>query len=216
MPFDKAQDMPQELPENPQFDKLTTAFDKAQDMPTPQDFGFPSKPTVAQARCWANQERFLQALAQSGSVGAAAAAVGVPLQTVYNWDSVDIYTYKMRKQWALEAFMGKVETEINRRGVEGWDEPLSFKGQLTGDTVRRYSDNLLMFRAKKLDPAYKDNHQPQQASTAVNITKVVIEVRDYRGNASLAHGTAPQIVEAEAHDIVTDTGDESLSADELT
>jgi hypothetical protein len=149
----------------------------------PEEFGFPANPTAAQAQSWANQERFLHALGETGSVGAAAAAAGIHVQTVYNWDTVDTYNYKKRKQAALERFMGKVEAEINRRAIEGYQEQLHHKGVLTGDVVTKYSDNLLMFRAKKLDPSYKDNYQPPPPNTHVAITQTVITVNDYRRDA---------------------------------
>jgi hypothetical protein len=167
-PFDTAQGKPH-MPENP----------------TPQDYGFPEKPSSADVQRWQRQELYLDALARTGSSGAASKESGVPVATARSWDFNDTHQFKRRREMALERFMGKVEAEINRRGVEGWDEPLHHKGQLTGDVVRRYSDNLLMFRAKRLDPAYKDNHQPQQDSTVVNITETIINVRDYRGSNPL-------------------------------
>lgn len=51
----------------------------------------------------------------------------------------------------------RIEQEIYRRAVTGVDEPLSYKGQLTGDTKKQWSDNLLIFFAKANMPEkYRD------------------------------------------------------------
>lgn len=50
-----------------------------------------------------------------------------------------------------------IEQEIYRRAVKGVDKPLTNKGLLTGETVKEWSDNLLMFLAKARMPAkYRD------------------------------------------------------------
>jgi hypothetical protein len=166
-PFDTAQGKPH-MPENP----------------TPQDFGFPDDANVAQMRCWANQERWLQAFSRTGSIGGACIETGISVPAVEAWDYRDVYGFKKRKAWAAQVALGDVEREIRRRAIEGVDKPVIYQGHIT-DTYKEYSDNLLMFRAKRLDPAYKDNYQPQPASTIVNITQTVIEVRDYRGSNPL-------------------------------
>src|SRR5437870_3224245 len=43
------------------------------------------------------------------------------------------------------------EAEATRRAVEGWDEPVFYRGQVWGH-VRRYSDTLLLARLEALDP----------------------------------------------------------------
>lgn len=50
-----------------------------------------------------------------------------------------------------------LENEVYRRAVTGVDEPLSYQGRLTGDVIRKYSDNLLMFYCKANMPGkYRD------------------------------------------------------------
>ena len=68
----------------------------------------------------------------------------------------DLHGFKKRKGWAGQHALGLIEAEIDRRGRIGIDIPVFWRGQRV-DTVKEYSDNLLMFRAKRLDPAYKDN-----------------------------------------------------------
>ncbi|MCZ6535463.1 MAG: hypothetical protein O6914_05760, partial [Chloroflexi bacterium] len=61
----------------PTTEKATSSLARAQDVDTesaiepirtPEEFGFPVKPTTAQVRCWTNQELFLDALARTGSI----------------------------------------------------------------------------------------------------------------------------------------------------
>jgi hypothetical protein len=160
--------------------------------PTPQDYGFPEKPSSADVQRWQRQELYLDALARTGSSGAASEESGVPVATARSWDFNDTHSFKRRREMALERFMGKVEAEIERRAIEGIDEPVYWRGQRV-DTIKKYSDNLLMFRAKRLEPAYKDNYQPQQASTTINITRTVIEVRDYRNQGVAIEGSSREI-----------------------
>src|SRR5262245_34519876 len=39
-------------------------------------------------------------------------------------------------------------TEIRRRAIDGWDEPVVYQGVLTGAVVRKYSDRMLELMAK--------------------------------------------------------------------
>ena len=108
---------------------------------------------------WEAQETFLQYFSESASVGAACIASRVAVGTVDSWGSRDTHGFKKRKALAGELFLGRVEAEINRRAIEGVDHPVIHQGVIT-DTYKQYSDNLLMFRAKRLDPEYRDSHQP--------------------------------------------------------
>ena len=142
---------------------------------SPEELGFPASPTTAQVRCWTNQELFLDALARTGSIGAACSESGVGVPNAEYWDAKDTYGFKTRKSWALRAFMGKVEAEINRRAIEGVDHPVIYKGEIT-TSYKEYSDNLLMFRAKRLDPQYRDNHDDRTREGTPPITQIVIHL----------------------------------------
>ena len=155
----------------------------------PEEFGFPANPNVRQMRCWRNQERFLEEFAKCGIIAHAAKAAGVKVCNVEYWDSTDTYGFKKRKAWAAQTALGGAEREIRRRAIEGVDKPIIYQGKVTG-SYKEYSDNLLMFLVKKLDPAYRDNYQPQQGSTTINITQTVIEVIDYQRLTP-----APEVVE---------------------
>jgi hypothetical protein len=52
--------------------------------------------------------------------------------------------FKKRKQDAGTVALGLIEAEIDRRGRVGIDKPVFWRGQRV-DTVKEYSDNLLMF-----------------------------------------------------------------------
>ena len=57
---------------------------------------------------------------------------------------------------SMEQARGKVESELHRRAVEGYEEPVYQRGEKVG-TVRKYSDRLLELRIKSLIPAYRDH-----------------------------------------------------------
>lgn len=51
------------------------------------------------------------------------------------------------------------ETElIKQRGVAGYDEPLSYKGKLTGDVARKYSDTIAIAYLKANRPEWRDGN----------------------------------------------------------
>ena len=49
-----------------------------------------------------------------------------------------------------------MEDEIHRRAFDGFDHPVTYEGRIT-TTYKEYSDNLAMFRLKKLRPEYREN-----------------------------------------------------------
>jgi len=141
----------------------------------PEEFGFPAKPNAAQTRAWTNQQLWLEAFTKIGSVGAACAEVGISVSTAERWSSVDLYGFKKRKADAAQLFLGKVEAEINRRAIEGVDHPVIYKGEIT-TTYKEFSDNLLMFRAKRLDPSYRDNYVGPNKDQQIAVTRIIINL----------------------------------------
>jgi len=98
---------------------------------------------------------------------------GVPVHTAESWDFHDRHGFKKRRALADRSALGVVEAEVHRRAIEGIDHPVIHQGVIT-DTYKTYSDNLLMFRAKRLDPSYRDNHDDRArenipAQTVINI-----------------------------------------------
>ena len=97
----------------------------------------------------ARQERFLEALADTGSVINAVAVAGTSRTRVYELRKADP-VFAAAWEEAEDIAADRLEEEARRRAVEGVAEPLVSAGKLVrGDdgkpiTVRRYSDNLLL------------------------------------------------------------------------
>lgn len=67
------------------------------------------------------------------------------------------------RQWeeAMEIAKADIEAEIYRRAQEGWEEPVyagKYREKIVG-TMTKYSDALLMFRAKRMIPEYRESSQ---------------------------------------------------------
>jgi hypothetical protein len=96
----------------------------------------------------ARQDRFLQALADTGNVTAAVAAARTSRSRVYALRKSDP-AFAAGWDEAEEIAADALEAEARRRGVEGVSEPLVSAGRLVRDDqgqpilVRRYSDRLL-------------------------------------------------------------------------
>ena len=58
------------------------------------------------------------------------------------------------------AVLSIMEAEADRRGIKGTTKPVYQGGRRVG-SVQEYSDSLLMFRMKKLDPSYRDKTAPE-------------------------------------------------------
>lgn len=96
------------------------------------------------------RRRFLDALAESGSVRAAATASGRARGV---WLAMRSRDPAFAKAWdeALDAYVELLEAEADRRAVGGEDEPIFYGGKQVGARTRA-SDSLLMFRLKALKP----------------------------------------------------------------
>ena len=96
------------------------------------------------------KERFLRALAQKGTVTAAAKAAAISRQHVYKWRESDPV---FAKAWdeALDEAVDHMEAEARRRAVDGVLKPVYQGGQRVG-TIREYSDTLLIFLLKGAKP----------------------------------------------------------------
>src|SRR5918996_6419921 len=177
---------------------------------SPLEHGFPEKPTLAESKRWPAQERFLMEFARTGLLCHSADVAGITPQAVEHWRNggeygkertLNTFNFPKRFELALARYNERLDAEIDRRGIEGVDKPLVFRGQITRDgngnpvTIKEYSDNLLMFKKKKLDPAYRDNFQPQQPNTHVAITQTVIEVHDYRNQGAVVEGRSRELAE---------------------
>lgn len=123
------------------------------------------------------QARFLDRFAETGRLMESSAYVGVARETVRVWRKTDP-DFGAAYQDALEAYREKLRREIERRGVEGWLEPvyqggvralepvLNADGTVRRDAdgnivqrpaeVRKFSDRLLELLAKRMDPDFRE------------------------------------------------------------
>jgi hypothetical protein len=105
----------------------------------------------------ARKDRFLKALADTGSVTTAVAVAGTSRTRVYEQRKKDT-TFAAAWDDAEEIATDRLEHEARRRAIEGVAEPVVSAGKLVrGDDgqpimVKRYSDNLLMalLKARRL------------------------------------------------------------------
>jgi hypothetical protein len=111
-----------------------------------------------------SQAEFLIALAESGVVAAALTASGGSRTTVYRWRADDP-EFAARWDEALDIAVEVCEGELHRRSVVGVVEPVFYQGAECG-SIRRYSDNLLMFRLKALRP---EKYRDAVANTVINV-----------------------------------------------
>lgn len=139
--------------------------------------------------------RFFQALENGHPVRAACAAAGYGRSSVYEWRQSDD-AFAARWLRAIAIAVDLLEEEADRRGRDGTDEPVFFRGATVG-AKRRYSDALLLARLKALRPeSYRDGAayaQPQQ---------VTIVVRDF-----INEPTALKTIEAVKADAHPDAAD---------
>ncbi len=114
--------------------------------------------------------RFLDALAETGSVRAAASASG---RARGAWLALRGRDAAFARAWdeALDAYVEVLEAEADRRALGGESEPVFYGGKQVGVKTRA-SDSLLMFRLKALRPQrYKGAAEEPEGLT--------VRVRDF-------------------------------------
>lgn len=123
---------------------------------------------------------FLQVLAETGIVIAAAQAAGPHQATcsTVTWRDLRAKDPEFAREWdeALEKAAAKVEAEARRRAIEGYSEPVYQKGEEVGKIVR-YSDRLLELLLKAKCIGYADK-------TTLNV----------QGGIVHAHGTLAEVM----------------------
>lgn len=128
-----------------------------------------------------NALRYLDMLAETGNLSAAAESIDITPSTATAWRKDDgfkitiegeEYTFAELCQEASNMFADKVEAEVVRRAVEGYDEPIVYKGQIMSEfdeetgkfkpiTVKKFSDRLLEVLIKGQKPKYAGDAQVQ-------------------------------------------------------
>ena len=115
---------------------------------------------------------FLKTLAESGSVTASAKESGISRSTAYKWRSAD-EIFAAAWDEALAEATDSLAYEARRRALEGIEEVRYFKGEPIG-TIRRYSDQLLMFLLR----AYRPDVYRQATTKDTNDAESVRKARD--------------------------------------
>jgi hypothetical protein len=109
----------------------------------------------------AKKRKWLAAVASTGQLRVSQRLTGIDRRFHYLWMEKDP-DYPAAYEKARSIAADAAEDEVWRRGVDGIERPLSFKGKLTGHYIREYSDNLLMFRMKGERPdKYREDSRLQ-------------------------------------------------------
>ncbi len=169
--------------------------------------------------------RLLEARRATDYLTEACKIAGVGVRTVYDWKESDeafAEAYEAAKQQADAVYLEELRKEVKRRGLHGVEEPVIYGGKprmvkdpVTGKmvplTVRRFSDNLLMFEVKRRDPAYRDNYPAIDIhSSGPSSVKIVLE-----GSADDTDGESePQTIDVTPEPPEEDNGLPDLSVEE--
>jgi hypothetical protein len=104
------------------------------------------------------KQAFLDMLEEVPNITAVRKLFGVGSSAVYRAKAAD-------PEWAadvghaINAGYDMMEEEARKRAVDGWNEPVYYRGEMVGE-IRRYSDGLLKFllthsKPKKFNPGAK-------------------------------------------------------------
>jgi hypothetical protein len=134
---------------------------------------------------------FLAAFSQCGNVTRAAEAADCDRHSHALWLKKDP-DYAEAFEEARAMACDRIEQEIYRRGVEGWDEPAWYEGRQVG-VIRRYSDTLLIFLAKGMMPEkYKDRAE-QNHTLSPAMQALYAEWERVRDHANEGNATQPAL-----------------------
>lgn len=112
--------------------------------------------------CRSRKKRFLIAFSQTGVIQHAVRQVGISREVVTKWRKTDP-KFAEDFQSAYEDSTERMEAEVVRRAVDGWQRPVYQKGFLCG-YVTEFSDTLLMFKLRARKPqVYRDNATVEHA-----------------------------------------------------
>ncbi|WP_165312996.1 hypothetical protein [Vibrio ziniensis] len=116
-------------------------------------------------RTRARDKRFFESLEKGATIGEAAKIAGYSRRSIYDYSAEDP-TFSQQLDDARMDLVEKLEREADRRAIEGVVDYKSLKVTQDGKTIskivpiRRYSDSLLQFRLRRLDPKnYRENYK---------------------------------------------------------
>jgi len=114
-------------------------------------------------------ENFLHRLMNTGNISAAVRDSGLSRSTVYFWRAHDP-EFAARWDEALAEATDKLVFEARRRALDGIEEVQYFKGEPVG-TIRKYSDQLLMFLLRAYRPAVYRSSARQVPDPAKDVSQ---------------------------------------------
>jgi hypothetical protein len=123
--------------------------------------------------------RFFVALENGHAVGAACQAAGYARSRVYAWRQEDA---AFAAQWDAASAVASdlLEEEADRRGRDGYDDPVFYRGEESG-ARRKYSDGLLLARLKALKP----EHYRDGVRVPGDEQKLTVRIRDFDAENAL-------------------------------
>lgn len=125
------------------------------------------------------KDAFIEAFRTKGIVAVGLRAAGIPRAVYYEWIETDP-DFKKQVQYALEDANDYVREKVFERGVEGYEEPLTYQGQTTGDYVPKFHPDLLLREAEYRDKGYRRGVSVDVSEIPVKIVHGVL-VQDVTG-----------------------------------
>lgn len=131
-------------------------------------------------RSKARDQKFIDALLEGLGPVKSAKKAGYSVASIYIWRKSDD---EFAKSWleadevGTQVQLAQLEAECDRRAVNGVVDKIIQIGDKT-HRFKKYSDALLMFRMKKLDPTYRDkvdlNHSGQIDNPQAAVVNLVL------------------------------------------
>lgn len=126
----------------------------------------------------ARKRAFLDILALTGRPAEAAKKVNVAHGTVgrHKNPKDQFYDSKFAEEYeaSMALFREMLAAEVQRRAVEGVEEPVFYQGRIATDKegrpvgIRKFSDAMLALLIKRHDPSFRDRQIVEQHNTNVN------------------------------------------------
>jgi hypothetical protein len=102
-------------------------------------------------RCITRKATFLAAYRKTGSIAAAAQAIGIKPAQHYRWLTASAAYWEAFRELQGDV-IGRLQDKVVERATEGWAEAVLYRGRVCG-TIQHHSDRLLMFFLEAAKPA---------------------------------------------------------------
>jgi len=115
----------------------------------------------------ASRHVFLDHYRRTAVLYKSAHAANLSTQTIRNYILKDSeFAYQVKQ--AKEMYMELILQEVHRRGIEGIDAPIVYRGKVVG-TIKKYSDRMLAVLAKHYDPEYRQRYDVTSTNKSTNV-----------------------------------------------